>query len=550
MDSPLVAAVDLGAGFGPDGFEDDDITFQLEVDAPEPSRGTIPSERTFKDNVHDYITLDHRICQIIDTPHFQRLRHVQQLGTSSYVWPAASHNRFAHCLGVAHLAQKLIKTLQKKQPELRITDEDVFCVTAAGLCHDLGHGPWSHVWDSMFIPKALPDKKWKHEDASEMMFDALIKLDHVQVSAREATIVKALIAGESSRCRSLSPPVKLFLFEIVANKRNGLDVDKFDYIARDNHAIGQGENISLNKLLFSARVIDNEICYDIKDANSVFELCWARFSLHKRIYNHKTAKAIEHMLIDALLAAEPYMKIANQIDDPQRFLYLTDDIKARVQMSTEPELAEARDILDRIDRRKLYKCVDYRVWPWQLREFFRERVTAASIVQAARRYAAEQGRSDHIDPSILLGLRVDHVIVDVAVMHYGMREKNPLRYVKFYSKRHPDRATHAEAGDISHIMPGIFAEFLIRIYTRENKYHGLIQAGYRYLLKDLHEEESLQLDSPELLPTTLAEPGPRQPSRALSRVTSLRLAPEGDDTAVDGFGQNVFTTVPPSYNGE
>ena len=125
-------------------------------------------------------------------------------------------------LGVAHLANRLIQTLQKKQPELKITDEDVFCVTAAGLCHDLGHGPWSHVWDSMFIPTALyvlfsylfllvfpkeliqfhrPGKQWRHEDASEMMFDALIKLDHVQVSEREAVIVKALIAGETSRCR-------------------------------------------------------------------------------------------------------------------------------------------------------------------------------------------------------------------------------------------------------------------------------------------------------------------------------------------------------------
>lgn len=57
--------------------------------------------------------------------------------------------------GVAHLAKMQIKMLKEKQPRLGITDEDVDCVTIAGLCHDLGHGPWSHVWDSMFIPKAL-----------------------------------------------------------------------------------------------------------------------------------------------------------------------------------------------------------------------------------------------------------------------------------------------------------------------------------------------------------------------------------------------------------
>jgi HD superfamily phosphohydrolase len=103
---------------------------------------------------------------------FQRLRAIKQLGTSYYVWPGASHNRFEHCLGlqlmapvysphltsslgVAHLARLMAEHLQKSQPELGITPRDVQCVQLAGLCHDLGHGPWSHVWDSLFIPIAL-----------------------------------------------------------------------------------------------------------------------------------------------------------------------------------------------------------------------------------------------------------------------------------------------------------------------------------------------------------------------------------------------------------
>lgn len=99
------------------------------------------------------------------------------------------------------------------------------------------------------------------------------------------------------------------MFDIVANKRNGIDVDKFnpfhesvathlifllpfrfDYIARDCHAIGEKGNLSLTRLIHSARVIDNQICYDIKDANQLYELCYTRFSLHKRIYNHKTGE--------------------------------------------------------------------------------------------------------------------------------------------------------------------------------------------------------------------------------------------------------------------
>ncbi len=62
--------------------------------------------------------------------------------------------------GVSHLARKVASILQEKQPELHITDRDVECVEIAGLCHDLGHGPWSHVWDGMFIPIARYVPHW------------------------------------------------------------------------------------------------------------------------------------------------------------------------------------------------------------------------------------------------------------------------------------------------------------------------------------------------------------------------------------------------------
>lgn len=62
---------------------------------------------------------------------------------------------FIFSSGVAYLAQTLAMHLKTSQPSLGITQRDVQCVTIAGLCHDLGHGPWSHVWDSMFIPSIL-----------------------------------------------------------------------------------------------------------------------------------------------------------------------------------------------------------------------------------------------------------------------------------------------------------------------------------------------------------------------------------------------------------
>ena len=119
--------------------------------------------------------------------------------------------------------------LRDMDQSLGITDQHIECVELAGLCHDLGHGPWSHVWDGIFIPAALyvsplpsciffltprltfpkhapytrvnrPNKKWKHEHASEMMFDDMVETYQLDITPEEVTIVKALIAGDKERC--------------------------------------------------------------------------------------------------------------------------------------------------------------------------------------------------------------------------------------------------------------------------------------------------------------------------------------------------------------
>jgi HD superfamily phosphohydrolase len=149
------------------------------------------------DDVHKSIPYDPLIEAIVDTPQMQRLRALKQLGTSEMTYIATTHSRFEHSWGVMHLAEKLVKEIRRKQPKLGITDKDIACVKIAGLLHDLGHGPFSHVYDGMFRKKlrvaenkgewlgqsfaskyydGLPKQidEWSHEDGSLMMIDALL----------------------------------------------------------------------------------------------------------------------------------------------------------------------------------------------------------------------------------------------------------------------------------------------------------------------------------------------------------------------------------------
>ncbi|VDB84659.1 unnamed protein product [Peniophora sp. CBMAI 1063] len=550
---------------------------------------TSTQNRHIHDSIHGAVEFGPHVWRIVDTKHFQRLRHIKQLGTSYYVWPGAAHNRFEHSLGTAYLSRQIITAIRNRQPELKITDRDVRCVELAGLCHDLGHGPWSHVWDSMYIPRALKGSNWAHEQASEMMFDDMVseyKL-HDVVPPEDVKFIKALIAGERERCME----EKSFLFEIVANKRNGIDVDKFDYMARDVRATGDSSNLSLNRVIqTSARVIDGEICYNIKDADQIYELCHTRFKLHKTIYNHKTAKAIEHMLIDAVMAAEPYLKIAEQISDPKRYLHLTDNIMPRIQESTEDELAEARRIFDRVTNRDLYRCVDYKVFSYDERPVLQQEVTEEAVVRAAKslkpgkfRFPAgtdsnfpgfgsiddDQDDLDDapalIDAERLAALRPCDVVVTMSTMHYGMKNENPLNKISFYSKRHPNRSAHATSGDLSTLQPASFAEVLLRVYAKDARDALIVQAGYRVLMQQVwarHPRDASGVLSPTLesqpsfsgssdVSGPDAAPPPTQPltdtARPHKRTFSKSRSFGGADEPDDLFNQ--FNTLAPALKG-
>ena len=110
------------------------------------------ASKIIMDPIHGLMQLDGLFAEIVDTPQFQRLRDLKQLGSAYFIFPGASHNRFEHSLGVAQLSKIWANKFRTDQPELGCTERQVDLVGLAGLCHDLGHGPFSHVFDNEFIP--------------------------------------------------------------------------------------------------------------------------------------------------------------------------------------------------------------------------------------------------------------------------------------------------------------------------------------------------------------------------------------------------------------
>ena len=100
------------------------------------------------------------------------------------------------------------------------------------------------------------------------------------------------------------------------------------------------------------------------------------------------------------------------------------------------ELAQARAIFDRIHTRDLYKCVDFKVVDWQMRPLFKKYITAARIVEACRALSVATTPADDGDSS---SLQESDIVVSFSLMHFGMMEKNPLNFIRFYSKHDPNR---------------------------------------------------------------------------------------------------------------
>uniref|UniRef100_A0A6I8QGK3 HD domain-containing protein n=1 Tax=Xenopus tropicalis TaxID=8364 RepID=A0A6I8QGK3_XENTR len=459
--------------------------------------------QVFNDPIHGHIELHPLLVRIIDTPEFQRLRYIKQLGGIYYVYPGASHNRFEHSIGVGHLAGCLARELRDRQPELNITDTDILCVQIAGLCHDLGKYQFL-VW---------------HEDLSIKMFDHLIESNHLkaelsdqEITEPDLTFIKELIMGcPLSDKLKLDPwpyegrPVeKMFLYQIVANKENGIDVDKFDYLARDCYHLGIQNSFDYKRFLKFARVCDvgnrKHICVRDKEVWNLYNMFYTRYGLYRRTCHHRVVNVIEIMIGEAFGKADKYFKIkgskvkvdsevkvelltiSGAVNDMVAYTKLTDAIFLQILYSSDPNLSAAKEILEKIVHRKFYSYLG--------------EATSNPTSKQTPVYILLKSLNDSLSGELATAVKrgdpnlrctEEDFVVDVFVLDYGMKEKNPIDKVYFYSKNNPREAFNIRREEVSYLLLVNFSEQIIRAYCKKTDDDNMLKAaknGFMQLCQD------------------------------------------------------------------
>ncbi len=209
--------------------------------------------------------------QIIDHPYFQRLRHIKQLGFTYMVFPGAVHNRFQHALGAYYLMGKAIETLLEKG--FHITDVDRVALRVAILLHDIGHGPFSHVFEEI-IPT-------KHESISKAIMERL----KAKISNGYEVMERALniFTGDVDQ---------KFLHQLISSQ---VDIDRLDYLARDSFFAGVSEGmVGYERIIRLLTLTDNgQLAFEHKALFSLERFLWSRYLMYVQVYTHKTVLAIE-----------------------------------------------------------------------------------------------------------------------------------------------------------------------------------------------------------------------------------------------------------------
>jgi len=293
------------------------------------------------DPIHDFIRVYDHELKIIDTPIFQRLRRIRQLSGAHLTYPAAQHTRFEHSLGVMHITSQAGQALNEKGI---LKSYDIEVLRLAGLLHDIGHGPFSHLFEEV-----IQQKKFSHEDfGKEIILKSEIG-DSLSKNGYDKKLITKVAFGDS----------KLqYMNEIISG---ALSADMMDYLLRDGYFTGaEHAQIDHKRITQSLDVHQKKLALERSALYSFESMMHSRYQMFKAVYFHKTVRAAEVMLLEALrLSDDEFGFTSFNINE---YVKLTDEyVLSTLISSKSSKLKRARQFAEDYQNRKLLKCVFERI---------------------------------------------------------------------------------------------------------------------------------------------------------------------------------------------
>jgi HD superfamily phosphohydrolase len=296
------------------------------------------------DPIHDFIRVHDTELQIVDNPIFQRLRRIRQLTGAHLTYPGAQHTRFEHSLGVMHIAGQAGLALQEKGV---LHSDEIKDLRMAGLLHDVGHGPFSHLFEEVLQQK----KKISHEEIGKNLILKTEIGDTLSKNGFNKKHITELALGNS----------KLqFMNEIVSG---ALSADIMDYLLRDGYFTGaEHAKIDLYRITQSLEVHQKKLALEKSALYSFESMMHSRYQMFKAVYFHKTVRSAEVMLLESMRLADDELGLSSLSLD--EYVQLTDDVMLHKLINL-PEYSEdlkrAKKYALDYQNRKLFKCVFERI---------------------------------------------------------------------------------------------------------------------------------------------------------------------------------------------
>jgi HD superfamily phosphohydrolase len=404
-----------------------------------------------KDPIYGYIRLSDVEKTIIDTLAVQRLRRIRQLAGAEYVYPAANHTRFEHVLGTMYLAGVVAENLP-----VNLSKEERQKVRLAALLHDVGHAPFSHLFEPLLV-KYL---NRNHEAVSTWIIADSALTDVISSLGFDPKELSELAVGKLSRTD------KPFLNQIISSS---FDVDKMDFIVRDSYHTGAGYgSVDVFRLIYTMDVVHGNLAADITALPTLESLILARLESFRAIYFHRACRAVQMMLLKALENAKEDLEIL-KVKTADEYLEW-DDYGIWSKLHTNPR---SRGIIKALSERRLLKCAYEKTF------YARDELVSSVFTKENVRLKLEE--------EIAVKARVPTSDVDIDVpslpsvpYHYAM-EIGP-NDIPIFSKTRSGEKIPQNISELSNVVD-VLRVFMniVRVYTKEEYREKVAEAAARVL---------------------------------------------------------------------